>query len=213
MDSWTRLEQVIKWTGLTTNAFALSVGLKRAENLYQIKKGRNAISRDLAELIAAKYPEINRFWLLTGEGTMFSSDSGDEYENSAVPGAIPCYGGNLSFLKEKTIRFPRPAYQLHIPIFSDCDFAVTWPGDSMAPEVTAGSVLILKEVSLPAMLPGEIYLIACENYIVLKRASINPEDEQSLLVTGSRQTLNEFIQKSAVRHLFLLKGVVSVKIF
>lgn len=52
MSSWTRLEKLIVWSGLTINAFALSTGLKQAENLYQIKKGRNSISKDFAELIA-----------------------------------------------------------------------------------------------------------------------------------------------------------------
>ena len=55
-EKWRRLERVIKWTGLSINSFALTIGLKRSENLYQIKKGNNGISRDLAELITAKSP-------------------------------------------------------------------------------------------------------------------------------------------------------------
>ena len=56
LDTWHRLERVIKWTGLSVNSFALNIGLKRSENLYQIKKGNNGISRDLATLITTKYP-------------------------------------------------------------------------------------------------------------------------------------------------------------
>ena len=67
-EKWRRLERVIKWTGLSINSFALTIGLKRSENLYQIKKGNNGISRDLAELITAKYPSVSKGWLLTGEG-------------------------------------------------------------------------------------------------------------------------------------------------
>ena len=59
-DAWHRLERVIKWTGLSVNSFALNIGLKRSENLYQIKRGNNGISRDLAELIAAKYPSVSK---------------------------------------------------------------------------------------------------------------------------------------------------------
>ena len=69
-EKWRRLERVIKWTGLSINSFALTIGLKRSENLYQIKKGNNGISRDLAELITAKYPSVSKGWLLTGEGEM-----------------------------------------------------------------------------------------------------------------------------------------------
>lgn len=67
MTDWQRLEQVIKWTGLSTNAFATGIGLKRSENLYQIKRGNNRISKNLAELIVRKYGSVNRAWLLTGE--------------------------------------------------------------------------------------------------------------------------------------------------
>jgi len=55
MNSWSRLKKVIDWSGLSVNSFAKSIGLKRAENLYQIKKGNNSISKDLSELIAIKY--------------------------------------------------------------------------------------------------------------------------------------------------------------
>ena len=34
---WNRLKKVIDWSRLSVNAFAKHIGLKRAENLYQIK--------------------------------------------------------------------------------------------------------------------------------------------------------------------------------
>ena len=43
MNSWSRLEKVIDWSGLSINSFTKNIGLKRAENLYQIKKGYHSI--------------------------------------------------------------------------------------------------------------------------------------------------------------------------
>lgn len=51
MTSWQRLEQVVKWAGTSTNKFALGIGLKRSENLYQIKRGAFGISKELSSLI------------------------------------------------------------------------------------------------------------------------------------------------------------------
>lgn len=68
MTDWQRLEQIIRWTGLSTNAFAFSIGLKRSQNLYQIKRHRNRISKDLADRIVRRYPVFDRSWLLTGDG-------------------------------------------------------------------------------------------------------------------------------------------------
>ena len=53
---------------MTANAFARHLGLPRGENLYQIKRGNNGISYDLARRIHAQYPNYSLSWLLTGEG-------------------------------------------------------------------------------------------------------------------------------------------------
>lgn len=68
--NWDRIEAVIKLSGMTTNAFARHIGLARGENLYQIKRGNNGVSFDVAERIVAKFPEVSKLWLLTGDGQM-----------------------------------------------------------------------------------------------------------------------------------------------
>ena len=68
---WKRLEAVIVAQGFkSVNAFARHIGLRRAENLYQIRKGRNGISPHLAATIARHFPDVSQGWLLTGEGQM-----------------------------------------------------------------------------------------------------------------------------------------------
>ena len=48
LDDWQRIEKIVRWTGLSVNSFALSIGLNRSENLYRIKRGDNGISKELA---------------------------------------------------------------------------------------------------------------------------------------------------------------------
>ena len=66
--NWQRIEMVIQQSKMTANAFARHIGLPRGENLYQIKKGNNGISLDVATRICQHYPEIDKLWLLTGDG-------------------------------------------------------------------------------------------------------------------------------------------------
>ena len=73
-NNWQRLEAVIKWAHMSTNYFARHIGLARGENLYQIKRGNNGISRDVARRIVTKFPQIDLLWLLTGEGKMLAED-------------------------------------------------------------------------------------------------------------------------------------------
>ena len=69
-NNWQRIEAVIKWANMSTNYFARYIGLARGENLYQIKRGNNGISLDVADRIVSKFPQVDKLWLLTGEGQM-----------------------------------------------------------------------------------------------------------------------------------------------
>ena len=71
-NNWQRIEAVIKWANMSTNYFARHIGLARGENLYQIKRGNNGISLDVADRIVSKFPQVDKLWLLTGEGQMFA---------------------------------------------------------------------------------------------------------------------------------------------
>lgn len=68
---WTRLHSVIMQSGMSINAFAKHIGLPRGENIYRIKRGLNGISRDVADKVVHRFPQISKGWLLTGEGSMY----------------------------------------------------------------------------------------------------------------------------------------------
>lgn len=67
---WSRIEMVIRWSGLSINAFARHIGLRRGENLYQIKRGNNGLSIKVANMMCEKFPEVDELWLLTGKKEM-----------------------------------------------------------------------------------------------------------------------------------------------
>ena len=73
--NWQRIEMVIQQSKMTANAFARHIGLPRGESLYQIKKGNNGISLDVATRICQHYPKIDKLWLLTGDGQMLRDDA------------------------------------------------------------------------------------------------------------------------------------------
>lgn len=92
-EEWERLVVIIKQSSMSTNAFARHIGLPRGENLYQIKRGNNGISIDLADRICKKFPQINKLWLLTGEGKMLLSDV-----HVPVPISISFHGSRRDWL-------------------------------------------------------------------------------------------------------------------
>ncbi len=68
LEDWKRIEWIIAATGRSVHSFARHIGLKRAENLYHIKHGRNGISRALADRIHRYYPMVSAAWISTGCG-------------------------------------------------------------------------------------------------------------------------------------------------
>lgn len=57
---------------MNPKSFAESLGFNRADRIYNVLKGLNGISSDLAKIISEKYSNVNYEWLLTGEGEMLN---------------------------------------------------------------------------------------------------------------------------------------------
>lgn len=92
-----RMKKVIAYAGVKTNKFSKTLGYNSPNKLYHIISGRNDISREIAGDITRSYPEINRVWLLTGEGEMLNHSHNDVTYNTKNNN-----GGNISNSGNKT---------------------------------------------------------------------------------------------------------------
>ena len=148
---WQRIEAIIQWAGMTTHAFALHIGLNRSENLYRIKRGYNGISKELADQIVKKYPEIDKLWLLTGERSMFNTPKNKELEKYVypVPKGIPFYKGSIPEIinNQKGLK---PSFYIDLPIIKECDLAVSVNSDAMEPLIPYGSIMSADITNLAA---------------------------------------------------------------
>lgn len=211
LDTWHRLERVIKWAGLSVNSFALTIGLKRSENLYQIKRGNNGISRDLVNLIVTKYPNISKGWLMTGEGEMLiESQQSSSLSDSQ---GIPYYGMDvLMAVEDENAKMPEPRFKLHIPLFSDCDLAALNVGTAMQPEIPSGAIVVLKKWTINSIIPGETYLIVTPYFkgIRIVRFGERPTDLQ-LVASNTDQYDPISIQNSSILKLYIVRGIIIKK--
>lgn len=67
-----RLKELIEVDYQTTAAvFARKWGCQRAQTLYNVLQYKNNLTNNLLDKICAAYPEINRAWILTGQGDKF----------------------------------------------------------------------------------------------------------------------------------------------
>ena len=61
------LDKLLEYTGENCSSLAVSIGLKNRVAFYDIRKGKYNFSLKIADAICARYPNINKGWLLTGD--------------------------------------------------------------------------------------------------------------------------------------------------
>ncbi len=209
MENWQRLEKVIKWAGMSVNAFALHIGLKRSENLYQIKKGNHGISKELANIISTKYPQISRSWLLTGEGEMLKDGYGDGPKRG-----IPFYNVDIaSVIEFHQQPAQKPLYYIDVPSFYDCDFAALSTSNAMVPDIPAGAVVALKEADTSKILPGEFYLVLTDDFCGIRtvRSFAGAPDKVRLVPKNTADYDEMVVDLSEIKVLYLVKGIIISK--
>jgi hypothetical protein len=201
LDNWQRIERVVRWTGLTVNSFAHAVGLARGENLYQIKRGNNGISRELASMIATKYPQISRAWLLTGEGDMFALEGVRRHK-------IPFFDADIEKYVASPDRFTPGSY-IQLPKVDDGDFAAFYNGRAMGDAIPAGAMVVVRGVALENLIPGGDYLVVGKGFTMLRRVRREVGFETLRLLPVDTENFDEIrIDTAAVRELYLVKAVV-----
>jgi hypothetical protein len=198
-NNWQRIEAVINWANMSTNYFARHIGLARGENLYQIKRGNNGISLDVAERIVAHFPQVDKLWLLTGEGQMFSDQrlrgAQIPYYNKDVEQHIAEYEGLQS--DEVFI----------VPAVGDCDLAMRYEGRAMGASVPSGSVVLLKAVDRDAIIPGEEYVIVSRKIVTLRKVRAAAREGALRLVAGDSENFDDIVlDVSDIKAVYKVKG-------
>lgn len=184
--NWERLESVIRWANMTTNYFAIYIGLNRGENLYHIKRGNYGISFDLADRIVQHFPEISRTWLLTGAGTMLKDD--------------PVTGNEVAYYNEEVedilqnIYSHKPVATICIPSISGCDIVARSFARSMSEPLCAVTELFLKRVEPKDIIQGNEYvLVLHDNSVIWRKVRLTDNSDEWRLVARNRDDFDDIL--------------------
>jgi phage repressor protein C with HTH and peptisase S24 domain len=111
----------------------------------------------------------------------------------------------------------RPSYQIDMPGFQDCDFAINVFGHSMYPTIESGMIAICKKISDKTLiLYGEIYFIVTDDFRMVKR--ILKGDRKGYIIAASDNHNGHSspdgktyapveIPIEKIRHLYVVKGI------
>lgn len=169
------------------------MGQNRFESLAGISNGyisnlkKSPGSEVLTKILNAA-PDLNRTWLLTGEGPMLSGSNEEEKtEMQALP-LIPIdamagvlSGSNVTFMEYDCEKYV-------IPVFKGADFLIRVQGDSMVPRYESGDIVACKRVPMDRLWFqwGKAYVLDTSQGALIKR--IEPSKKNGCVSIHSENT-------------------------
>lgn len=206
-----RLIIFIKEKGLSQGKFEKVVGLA---NGY-VNNIRKSITEEKLQQIARYFPDLNKAWLLTGEGEMLTSQSPpDEPQRSFTQGRpyydVDFLGGFDAIFNDQTTR---PLFNIDFPPLNKP--GVIWcniTGHSMEPRISHGDVIAIREVPdwrdyLPL---GEVYAIVTANSLrtvkIVRRGS--DPDHLRLVPINTADFDEQEIPRAQILRIFSVLAVI-----
>lgn len=172
-----------------------------------ILNGKSKIPNNMFAKIEAAFPDINKDWLLTGEGEMLNEETAQHPQSETIIPLLPveAMAGSLSEWSESVginncIMIPSP-----IP---SADYAMQVSGDSMEPELHNGSYIYIKKINSRLFIPwGAILVVDTENGVVVKRVYPVDDDDTVILAKSINPKYPPFkIPLNSVYNMFRVLG-------
>lgn len=161
-----RIKVFITSVRMTNQRFEVECGLSNGY-IANIRKG---IGENALERISNRFPDLNRVWLLTGEGDMLLNKevhtSKDDAATWVLLLPVTAQGGSLN---DFVVSAKENECEKVISPIRGVDFAITVSGDSMAPEYPNGCRIFIKKINERAFIEwGKVYVLDTCNGTVIK---------------------------------------------
>lgn len=206
-----RLEKIMNDKGLNAKQFSEAIGLDRPQAIYDITHGKTqGISERMANKIISAFPDVNKTWLLTGDGEIstdntekpvFGTEIGRPYYN------VPFKMGYELPYDDST---SNPDYLVDFAPFNKCDFWCNAAGYSMYPTIASGDLVAFKVISdTTYLINNEIYGVVLKNGLrTIKR--VKEKGDSLVLIPDNKEYDEQEVLKSDVLAIFRVMGTVKV---
>lgn len=210
-----RLIEYLRYKKITQSEFSKSLGVSST----YVGAMRKGIPASRLKKISELYPDLNRDWLLYGEGEMLKKSSGlslsareEGYETLLLP--VEAYAGRLEAYSRGVHRADCRPFMSPV---SGVDFAIPVCGDSMEPRFHNGSILLVKRIDQKVFIPwGHPMVVDSDNGVLFK--TLQPvggvedsEDKEYVVARSYNPDYADFkIPKSTIRGLYRVVGAVEM---
>ena len=133
---------------------------------------RKSIPAEKINRIATLYPNLNRDWLLYGEGEMYVKETNDPRKLLQDAGylvpllPVTAFAGNITAWSQSVNT--NECEKVISPV-QGVDFAIRISGDSMEPDFHDGSIILIKKIDDKAFIPwGHPMIVDSSNGVFFK---------------------------------------------
>ncbi|MDE6480891.1 MAG: hypothetical protein K2L45_11560 [Muribaculaceae bacterium] len=152
---------------------------------------RKSIPAEKINRIATLYPNLNRDWLLYGEGEMYVKQTNDPRQLLQEAGylvpllPVTAFAGNITAWSQSVNA--NECEKVISPV-QGVDFAIRISGDSMEPDFNDGSIILIKKIDDKAFIPwGHPMIVDSSNGVFFK--DVFPSDRGKKYIEA--QSLNK----------------------
>lgn len=177
-----RLIRLLKEKRMSQTEFAHLMGVSPT----YIGAMRRSLSEERLKRLLEIFPDLNRDWVLFGEGEMLideeeTEDLSDGYLVPLIP--VKAFAGNLQ-LWAAGVEL-RDCEKVVSPV-KGVDFAIRIAGNSMEPDLQNGSILYIKRINEKAFIPwGNPMVIDSENGVLVKAVYPDPHGRNEYIEARS----------------------------
>lgn len=211
-----RILEFISYLGITNKEFERKCGMS---NGY-INSMRKGLGASMIEKVLIVYPELNRVWLMTGEGTMLRTDAtaGSVEEAEAkhtdkdivmVPVLnLDARGGFADNTVVDTPEYITELIPFRTGVAQHGDFVIPMYGDSMYPRYPSGSRLLVRKIECwrEYLEFGACYVIELtDSRKIVKIVKRGADKEHFLLVSVNPDFEAQEIPLNIINNVFLVK--------
>ena len=214
-----RFIEYMKIKGLNDNKVTQECGLSQGL-LGQARSGKSDLGAKTIDKILNKYQDLNKTWLITGDGMMLKGEEDNNNNpiakqtsnpNEGIPlipveamaGALTCDNTILEYECDRYV----------IPMFKGADFLIPVKGSSMYPKYSSGDIVACQRVDMNNLFFqwNKVYVIDTNQGALIKR--IKPgHDENHVLIVSDNEKYDPFeLPYSAIHAVALVIGVIRLE--
>ena len=216
-----RTLEFIKYKGISMKEFELKCNLSTG----YVTSMRKGFGSEKLNNVLTSYPELNRDWLLYGEGEMLKEtapiNSGSSISQNDIKEGD--YSGTLVYdidatcgTNQRDIFFTQDNIigSVNLPGINKGSQIVRANGDSMEPRIFDGNMVVIREIhSWEDIFYGQMYLILLDEYRMIKYIRRYEPDEENYIILRSENSKYDDIKlhKGKIRKMFIVENILSVK--